>query len=193
MNIHRLSCAAAWESLLKRRVYIASSSSQYDTDFYVLDKYPLAVRPFYTMPDPNNLVSLSHTRCRCCCFSTICIHTWYIAEGRNSFSIFTILSVVNFYGALWCICTVVCSNRDHPCLMLTLASYIWGDVPQSPQTLPLLLSFFVFFHSLLFTERLTRHLSFHRRAEVFQLLRHVHARGGDPVWSSESPRCSDAD
>ncbi|KAI2660546.1 Aspartate--tRNA ligase, cytoplasmic [Labeo rohita] len=26
----------------------------YDTDFYVLDKYPLAVRPFYTMPDPNN-------------------------------------------------------------------------------------------------------------------------------------------
>jgi len=27
---------------------------QYDTDFYILDKYPLAVRPFYTMPDPNN-------------------------------------------------------------------------------------------------------------------------------------------
>lgn len=37
---------------------------QYDTDFYVLDKYPLAVRPFYTMPDPNNPVgsfqSLKH-------------------------------------------------------------------------------------------------------------------------------------
>lgn len=30
---------------------------QYDTDFYILDKYPLAVRPFYTMPDPNNIVS----------------------------------------------------------------------------------------------------------------------------------------
>uniref|UniRef100_A0A668SZK8 Aspartate--tRNA ligase, cytoplasmic n=1 Tax=Oreochromis aureus TaxID=47969 RepID=A0A668SZK8_OREAU len=29
-------------------------SPQYDTDFYVLDKYPLAVRPFYTMPDPSN-------------------------------------------------------------------------------------------------------------------------------------------
>ena len=29
---------------------------QYDTDFYILDKYPLAVRPFYTMPDPNNPV-----------------------------------------------------------------------------------------------------------------------------------------
>ncbi|XP_050461434.1 aspartate--tRNA ligase, cytoplasmic isoform X1 [Cataglyphis hispanica] len=27
---------------------------KYDTDFYILDKYPLAVRPFYTMPDPNN-------------------------------------------------------------------------------------------------------------------------------------------
>ncbi|XP_012860441.1 aspartate--tRNA ligase, cytoplasmic [Echinops telfairi] len=26
----------------------------YDTDFYILDKYPLAVRPFYTMPDPRN-------------------------------------------------------------------------------------------------------------------------------------------
>lgn len=30
---------------------------QYDTDFYILDKYPLAIRPFYTMPDPNNPVS----------------------------------------------------------------------------------------------------------------------------------------
>ncbi|XP_064396558.1 aspartate--tRNA ligase, cytoplasmic-like [Halichondria panicea] len=27
---------------------------KYDTDFYMLDKYPLAVRPFYTMPDPND-------------------------------------------------------------------------------------------------------------------------------------------
>ena len=26
---------------------------KYGTDFYVLDKYPLAVRPFYTMPDPS--------------------------------------------------------------------------------------------------------------------------------------------
>jgi len=30
---------------------------QYDTDFYVLDKFPLAVRPFYTMPDPKDNVS----------------------------------------------------------------------------------------------------------------------------------------
>jgi aspartyl-tRNA synthetase len=28
--------------------------AKYDTDFYMLDKFPLAVRPFYTMPDPNN-------------------------------------------------------------------------------------------------------------------------------------------
>ncbi|XP_064606714.1 aspartate--tRNA ligase, cytoplasmic-like [Liolophura sinensis] len=28
--------------------------AKYDTDFYILDKYPLAVRPFYTMPDANN-------------------------------------------------------------------------------------------------------------------------------------------
>ncbi|KAI3641268.1 hypothetical protein MIR68_000740 [Amoeboaphelidium protococcarum] len=27
---------------------------KYKTDFYILDKFPLAVRPFYTMPDPNN-------------------------------------------------------------------------------------------------------------------------------------------
>lgn len=27
---------------------------KYKTDFYILDKYPLAVRPFYTMPDPDN-------------------------------------------------------------------------------------------------------------------------------------------
>lgn len=28
--------------------------AKYDTDFYILDKYPLAVRPFYTMPDPHS-------------------------------------------------------------------------------------------------------------------------------------------
>ena len=27
---------------------------KYGTDFYILDKFPLSVRPFYTMPDPNN-------------------------------------------------------------------------------------------------------------------------------------------
>lgn len=28
--------------------------AKYNTDFFMLDKFPLAVRPFYTMPDPNN-------------------------------------------------------------------------------------------------------------------------------------------
>lgn len=27
---------------------------KYDTDFFILDKFPLAIRPFYTMPDPIN-------------------------------------------------------------------------------------------------------------------------------------------
>ncbi|KAF3918756.1 hypothetical protein ABW21_db0201976 [Orbilia brochopaga] len=27
---------------------------KYDTDFYMLDKFPLSVRPFYTMPDPTD-------------------------------------------------------------------------------------------------------------------------------------------
>jgi len=27
---------------------------KYHTDFYILDKFPLAVRPFYTMPDATN-------------------------------------------------------------------------------------------------------------------------------------------
>ena len=33
--------------------------AKYGTDFYILDKYPLAIRPFYTMPDPNSTVSLN--------------------------------------------------------------------------------------------------------------------------------------
>lgn len=37
------------EKLLGRIV-----KAKYGTDFYMLDKYPLAVRPFYTMPDPHS-------------------------------------------------------------------------------------------------------------------------------------------
>lgn len=40
------------EKLLGRLV-----KAKYDTDFYILDKYPLAVRPFYTMPDPQDQLS----------------------------------------------------------------------------------------------------------------------------------------
>lgn len=28
--------------------------AKYSTDFYILDKFPLHIRPFYTMPDPAN-------------------------------------------------------------------------------------------------------------------------------------------
>lgn len=28
--------------------------AKYKTDFYILEKYPLAVRPFYTMPNPED-------------------------------------------------------------------------------------------------------------------------------------------
>lgn len=37
------------EKLLGRLV-----REEYDTDFYILDKFPLAIRPFYTMPDPED-------------------------------------------------------------------------------------------------------------------------------------------
>lgn len=47
------------EKLLGRLV-----KAKYDTDFYILDKFPLAVRPFYTMPDPNNSVcNFHHIHC----------------------------------------------------------------------------------------------------------------------------------
>ncbi|KAI0078929.1 aspartate-tRNA ligase [Panus rudis PR-1116 ss-1] len=28
--------------------------AKYDTDYFIIDKFPLALRPFYTMPDPND-------------------------------------------------------------------------------------------------------------------------------------------
>jgi len=27
---------------------------KYNTDYFILDKFPLAIRPFYTMPDPTD-------------------------------------------------------------------------------------------------------------------------------------------
>ncbi|VDP63685.1 unnamed protein product [Heligmosomoides polygyrus] len=35
-------------------VNIVSFQDKYKTDFFILDKFPLAVRPFYTMPDPHD-------------------------------------------------------------------------------------------------------------------------------------------
>ena len=28
--------------------------AKYDVDYFIIDKFPLELRPFYTMPDPNN-------------------------------------------------------------------------------------------------------------------------------------------
>ena len=41
---------------------------KYGTDFFFMDKYPLDVRPFYTMPDPNVSFTfcLFVMLCRCC-------------------------------------------------------------------------------------------------------------------------------
>jgi len=41
--------STASEKLLGRLV-----ADKYETDFFMLDHFPLAVRPFYTMPDPNS-------------------------------------------------------------------------------------------------------------------------------------------
>jgi aspartyl/asparaginyl-tRNA synthetase len=35
--------------------------AKYDTDYFIVDKFPMELRPFYTMPDPNNPVGI-----RCC-------------------------------------------------------------------------------------------------------------------------------
>ena len=37
------------EKLLGRIV-----KATYHTDFYILDRFPLTIRPFYTMPDPHD-------------------------------------------------------------------------------------------------------------------------------------------
>ena len=52
-------CSTPNEKLLGRLV-----RKKYDTDFYILDKFPLEIRPFYTMPDPNNQVYFIYWRLR---------------------------------------------------------------------------------------------------------------------------------
>jgi aspartyl-tRNA synthetase len=31
--------------------------AKYDTDYFIIDKFPMELRPFYTMPDPEDPVS----------------------------------------------------------------------------------------------------------------------------------------
>jgi aspartyl-tRNA synthetase len=30
--------------------------AKYETDYFIIDKFPMALRPFYTMPDPEDPV-----------------------------------------------------------------------------------------------------------------------------------------
>ena len=39
--------------------------AKYDTDYFIIDKFPMELRPFYTMPDPSNPVRLRSLRCCC--------------------------------------------------------------------------------------------------------------------------------
>jgi len=45
----QLNCIFPQELVLGKKV-----KEKYGTDFFILDKYPMAVRPFYTMPDPDD-------------------------------------------------------------------------------------------------------------------------------------------
>jgi aspartyl/asparaginyl-tRNA synthetase len=58
----------SWYSLLVCKWAYRSSSTEnekrlgsivkakYETDYFIVDKFPMALRPFYTMPDPNDPV-----------------------------------------------------------------------------------------------------------------------------------------
>ena len=47
---------------------------KYGTEFYIMDKYPLSVRPFYTMPDPSVSSSLPDNRIRGAFLSAMPVH-----------------------------------------------------------------------------------------------------------------------
>lgn len=60
------------EKLLGRLV-----KAKYDTDFYILDKFPLAIRPFYTMPDANNPVRVSYKETKA---KNLKLHIFFFTE-----------------------------------------------------------------------------------------------------------------
>ena len=39
--------------------------AKYDTDYFIIDKFPMELRPFYTMPDPNDPVRQISVCCPC--------------------------------------------------------------------------------------------------------------------------------
>lgn len=52
MHINNLFISTENEKRLGRLV-----KKKYDTDYFIIDKFPVELRPFYTMPDPNDPVS----------------------------------------------------------------------------------------------------------------------------------------
>jgi aspartyl/asparaginyl-tRNA synthetase len=52
------SCSTENEKRLGRVV-----KAKYDTDYFIIDKFPMELRPFYTMPDPSNPVRFCFLRC----------------------------------------------------------------------------------------------------------------------------------
>jgi len=46
-----------WHSTEHEKLLGKLVLEKYDTDYYILDKFPTAVRPFYTMPDAADPVS----------------------------------------------------------------------------------------------------------------------------------------
>ncbi len=47
---------------------------KYGTDFYMMDKYPLSVRPFYTMPCPENPVCCRGLGVLAACLRCVAFH-----------------------------------------------------------------------------------------------------------------------
>jgi hypothetical protein len=61
MDVPLTPCSTENEKRLGRIV-----KAKYDTDYFIIDKFPMDLRPFYTMPDPVNSVRI-FLPCACCC------------------------------------------------------------------------------------------------------------------------------
>ena len=50
----KLTCT---DSTMNEKRLVRIVREKYDTDYFIIDKFPMALRPFYTMPDPEDPVS----------------------------------------------------------------------------------------------------------------------------------------
>jgi aspartyl/asparaginyl-tRNA synthetase len=51
-----MSPADLWKSTENEKRLGRIVRAKYRTDYFIIDKFPLALRPFYTMPDPTDSV-----------------------------------------------------------------------------------------------------------------------------------------